>query len=108
LARLAQKLAGFSEDGQPLIVDTSIPVNPQAVADFLRTQGYNALAVTEMFGQEDPGDPAIRALADVVNGRVVATDVGHDIEGGFGDRVIQVAGSIRQVATILRLIEESS
>jgi len=107
LARLAQRLAGFSDDGEPLIVDNSIAVNSQAVADLLRAQGYNAQTVSEIFG-EDPEDPAIRALADVVNGRVLASDVDHDIEGGFGDRIIQVAGVVRKAETILRIVVASS
>jgi RHS repeat-associated protein len=106
LARLAQDKAGFSSDGQPLIVDNSLPVNPQAVADALREEGYNAQSVREIFGR-DPGDSAIRALADVINGRVVATDVGHDVSGGFADRVIAISGQVRLVDTILRLVREA-
>ena len=53
------------------------------------------------------GDSAIKGLADVINGRVVASDVGHNIGGGFGDRWIQIPGQIRIVNSIMRLLEAS-
>ncbi len=98
--------AGFSGSGEPLIVDNSLPVNPQAVAQGLRDAGYNARSVGEIFGP-DPGDPAIRQLAEQLNGRVIASDVGHNIGGGFGSRAIQVPGQLRQFESILRLLEAS-
>jgi hypothetical protein len=100
---VARLKAGFGTEGEPLIVDNSIGVNPQTVASTLRGAGYNARSVGEIFGR-DPGDASIKGLADVANGRVIASDVGHDIGGGFGDRWIPVPGQIRTVDSILRLV----
>jgi hypothetical protein len=55
---LVAKRAGFASQGEPLIVDNSIGVNPGRVAAALRADGYNARSVIEIFGR-DPGDPAI-------------------------------------------------
>jgi RHS repeat-associated protein len=100
---VARLKAGFGAEGEPLIVDNSIGVNPQTVASTLRGAGYNARSVGEIFGR-DPGDASIKGLADVANGRVIASDVGHDIGGGFGDRWIPIPGQIRTVDSILRLV----
>jgi hypothetical protein len=101
-----RRAAGFSDTGEPIIVDNSLPVNPQQVAAALRQAGYNARSVDEIFGQ-DPGDSVIRELANQLNGRVVASDVGHDVGGGFGQRAIGVPGRLRQIASIVRLLKAS-
>jgi hypothetical protein len=106
LNELLATRAGFAGTGEPLIVDNSVPLNPQGLAAALRAAGYNAQSVGEIFGP-DPGDSAILQLAEQLNGRVIASDVGHDIEGGFGQRVIQVPGQIRQLESIIRLLEAS-
>jgi hypothetical protein len=62
LRSLLGSRAGFSGSGEPLVVDNSLPVNPQTVAAGLRAAGYNARSVGEIFGA-DPGDPAIPRLA---------------------------------------------
>lgn len=106
-ARAAVRMkAGFTGKGPPVIVDNSIGVNPQRTAEFLRQKGYNARSVGEIFGK-DPGDPAILNLANTVDARVIATDRGRDLNGGFGSRAIKVDGRIRGADSVLRLLEAS-
>jgi hypothetical protein len=97
--------AGFAKEGIPIIVDNSIGVNPQKIANELRKQGFNARSVTEIFGN-DPGDANILKLAEAVKGRVLATDRGRNIGGGFGKQSIPVSGKIRQTDTIVRIVKE--
>ena len=63
-------------------------------------------ALTEAFGS-DPGDKAIRELADQIGGRVVASDRGRDIGGGFGQSVIHVPNRVRTIESAVRLVEEA-
>ena len=102
----AQQQAGFAGDGEPLIIDNSLPISPARVATDLRARGYNARSVGEIFGR-DPGDRAIKDLADVIDGRVIASDVGHDIAGGFGERWLKIPGQVRTMDSVIRLLEAS-
>jgi hypothetical protein len=102
-AVLRQK-AGFTETGVPIIVDNSLGINPNRVASALRARGFNAHSVTELFGP-DPGDLAIRQLANVLGGRVVASDRGRDLMGGFGRTTLRVHGRIRSVDSVIRIVE---
>ena len=90
--------------GGPLIVDNSLPVNPEAVAEALRSVGYDAASVGELWDR-DPGDPAILCFAEEIDGRVVTSDRGHEPGGGFGARAIRIPGWVRQVDTVVRLVQ---
>jgi RHS repeat-associated protein len=90
--------AGFADEGLPLIVDNSLGVNPQRVAAALRSRGYNARSVTEIFGP-DPGDAAISQLASQLSGRVLSVD-----KTGFGALRIPIDPRVRQVDSVLRIV----
>ena len=106
LRDLLANTAGFTGQGEKLIIDNSLPINPQSVAQALIANGYDARTVGQIFGP-DPGDPAILQLAQQINARVVASDVGHDIGGGFGSQVVQIPGQIQQIQSIIRLLNAS-
>jgi hypothetical protein len=106
LRDLLANTAGFTGQGEKLIIDNSVPINPQSVAQALIANGYDARTVGQIFGP-DPGDPAILQLAQQLNARVVASDVGHDIGGGFGSQVVQIPGQIQQIQSIIRLLNAS-
>jgi RHS repeat-associated protein len=95
---------GGGGGGGPLIVDNSLPVNPEAVAEALRSVGYDAASVGELWDR-DPGDPAILCFAEEIDGRVVTSDRGHEPGGGFGARAIRIPGWVRQVDTVVRLVQ---
>jgi hypothetical protein len=61
LKQVARSKAGFAAEGEPVIVDSAMGVNPNSIAAGLRGQGFNARSVSEIFGR-DPGDVAIGAL----------------------------------------------
>ena len=98
--------AGFAEEGVPVIADNSLGVNPLKVAEALRSQGINARSVGEIFGK-DPGDAAIKQIADHLGGKVVAVDRGRQITGGFGRATIRVDGRVREVDTVIRIVTEA-
>jgi RHS repeat-associated protein len=89
-ARLRQQ-AGFTSEGTPLIVDTSLGVNSTTVAQSLRDAGFNARSIVEIFNRTKVGDPDIRLVSEAIDGRVVASDKGRDAlkpsGGGFPDRI---------------------
>ena len=103
LTQRIRGIAGFANKGQPIIVDNSLGANPQKVAEVLRGQGVNARSVNEIFG-EDPKDPAIRALAENIGGRVVASDRGRDVGGGFGNLAIRVDQRARTPEDVARIV----
>ena len=96
--------AGFKDTGVPIIVDNSLGINPNRTAETLRARGFNACSVTEIFGP-DPGDAAIRQLAEFLEGRVVAVDRGREFMGGFGRACIRIDGRVRSVDSIIRIVE---
>jgi RHS repeat-associated protein len=98
--------AGFVDDGLPIIVDNSLGVNPEKVAAALRGKGINARSVTEIFGK-DPGDAAIKQLADQLGGKVLAVDRGRQLTGGFGQATIRVDGRVRSVDSVVRVLEDA-
>lgn len=83
----------------PLIVDNSLGVSPQRVAEALRMRGFNARSVLEIFGP-DPGDAMISQLADQLGGRVLSVD-----KTGFGPLRIPIDPRIRQIDSVMRLVE---
>jgi hypothetical protein len=95
--------AGFTNASKPLIVDTNLP---RTLAGDLRAAGYNARSVPEIFGK-DPGDPAIKALADQLDSKVLTVDRGHQITGGFFERTIQVSDRVRATGSILRILQQA-
>jgi len=103
-ARVLER-AGFSGRGTPIVVDNSIGANPTKVAEALRSKGVNARSVIEIFGK-DPGDAAIRNLAETVGGRVLAADRGRDLGGGFGRLAIKTRQGL-DVGDFARLIQEA-
>lgn len=98
--------AGFKSTGEPIIVDPSIGANPQAVAEALRARGINARSVREAFGRSDIQDRDILQVAEQLQGRVLASDRGRDIGGGFGRRAIRVPQRARAVDDVVRLFME--
>ena len=103
-AQVARKKAGFTDDGIPIIIDNSIGTNPTKLAAALRSRGINARSVGEIFGK-DPGDSAIKSLADTLGGRVIASDRGRDLAGGFGKATIKAPQQLKSVDSFLRLLE---
>jgi len=96
---LAQR-AGFAGSGSRLIVDENLP---SAWASGLRAAGYDARSVAEM-GLKGSSDQQLGQLADQVGADVLTRDVGHQIEGGFGSKAIQVDSRVRSLETVLRLL----
>ena len=81
-----RRAAGFADEGIPLIIDSHSM--RRGMAEQLRARGYNVRTVTEIFGT-DPGDPAIKSLAETLGGRVLTnnmTDFGRDIAIGIDPR----------------------
>ena len=105
-ARVYQ-VAGFAERGTPIIVDQSLGANPEAVAAALRGAGYNARSVLEVFGKNGIKDPAIKSLADVIGGKVVASDRGRVLGEGFGNLAIPVSQALRDPQSIVRVVQEA-
>lgn len=105
LQNRARRVAGLRE-GRPIIVDNSLGVvgGADKVAETLRAHGYNARSVNEIFGV-DPGDPAILKLLEAVDGRIVASDRGANGEG-FRRLRIKVPNRVRNVESVLRIVEE--
>ena len=98
--------AGFTGEGIPIIVDNSLGVNPEKLAGELRQNGINARSVNEIFGK-DPGDANIKQLTEQIGGRVLASDRGRDIGGGFGSSTIKNARQGLSTSTYIRLINEA-
>lgn len=86
------------------MVDNSIGVSPQRVAEALRARGINARSVDEIFGL-DPGDPAIMEVLEALNGRIVASDRGAVPGTGFWNLRIKVPQRLRTVDEVVRLVE---
>jgi RHS repeat-associated protein len=103
VASRARSLAGFSDEGLPLIVDASVGVTggPNMAALTLREAGLNARSVQEIFGTSGLGDDLIRELAEVVGGRVVTFD-----KTGFGQLAIRPRGQLRDPAELVRYVTE--
>jgi hypothetical protein len=61
------------------------------IAEELRNRGVDAIHVQELFGK-DPGDPAIREAAKILDVPVPSEDMGRDkmFGGGVGDNRIKV------------------
>ena len=97
--------AGFDSFGEPIILDSG--VDPNGVrADGMRGLGGNVRSVSEIF-INDPGDSAIKQLAEQVRARVITHDHGQNIGGGFGNLAIRIP-PIRggySPATLMRLIK---
>lgn len=96
---LLKRKAGFVDEGVPVIVDNALGANPERVAAALRARGINARSVTEIFGP-DPGDVAIRQLAEQIRGRVLSAD-----KTGFGRLRIRIDARVRQADDAVRLVE---
>lgn len=103
-------LAGFRPEGRPIIVDTSLGTNPDALARALRERGVNARSVPEIFrAGSTPKDPRIRQLADVIDAEVIGSDRGT-AEGGaepFPGRGVWVPNKIRTTSEVLRYLEKT-
>ncbi len=107
LYHILRKKAGFANDAVPLIVDSSLGVNPQSDAAVLREHGFHARSVKEIFGDRDPRDPAIRSLAERIGGRVIDVDKGATPGEGFLRSAMRMPGQVRTAASVMRLVEEA-
>jgi hypothetical protein len=90
-----RRAAGFADEGIPLIIDSNSM--RRGMAEQLRARGYNVRTVTEIFGT-DPGDPAIKSLAETLGGRVLTnnmTDFGRDIAIRMEPRATSIESWIR-------------
>jgi hypothetical protein len=99
-------LAGFSGGGTPLVVDTSIGVNPDTLASALRDAGFNARSVGEIFGTTKISDSAIGSVASAVGGRVLNSDRGRDLGGGFAGVGVFVPQTVNKVDTFVRILKD--
>jgi hypothetical protein len=100
-------VAGFGDEGTPLIVDTSLGVHPERLADALRAEGINARSVKEVFGRTKIEDRLIRETAEAVHGRVVASDRGRILGEGFGPEAITVANRVKRIEDVVRLVRQA-
>jgi hypothetical protein len=105
VAAVVRRVAGFNGNGRPIIVDSSMTgrgLRPEDIAKALRDQGYNARTVNEVFGQ-DPGDAAIRSLANTLDARVLTRDIGRDVltGGGLGQRAVVVDSRLSSLNNII-------
>ena len=100
LLALVRRKAGFADEGIPLIIDSNSM--RRGMAEQLRSRGFNVRTVSEIFGQ-DPGDPAIKSLAEALGGRVLTNNMRD-----FGRRVaIQIDPRATTVDSWIRLIERA-
>ena len=79
LISVIRRNAGFADEGIPLIIDSNSM--RRGMVDQLRARGFNVRTVAEIFGS-DPGDEAIKSLAEKLGGRVLTNnmrDFGRDI-----------------------------
>src|SRR5581483_2897305 len=91
--------------GPPIILDVNL--NRAGLADELRAAGYNVVPVEQIWGRTDVADSVIKAYADVLNGWVLTSDRGRDIDGGFGQRAIQIDQRATSTASILRVLGQT-
>jgi len=89
----------------PLIIDESLGVGSNALASQLRSRGFNARSVKEIFGTGRIDDIDIRKLAEQIGGRVVASDRGRDLAGGFGRLTVKIPQRSRRTDSVVRLID---
>lgn len=78
LTSRVRQLAGFRNEGTPLILDENVMV--KGLADALRAKGYNVRTVEEIFGRrlaQEAGvaDAEIAKLARMLEGRVITNNV---------------------------------
>jgi hypothetical protein len=103
-ARTAQ-LAGFSQEGTPVILDENIA--GRGVADALRGRGFNVRSVMEIFGKGGIKDPVINRFAETIRGRVLTADRGRQIGEGFGSNAIQVDARVgTNIDALARILAE--
>ena len=69
----ARQLAGFADEGTPVILDENIA--GRGVAEALRGRGFNVRSVQEAFGRGGIADADITQLAETVGGRVLTQNV---------------------------------
>jgi hypothetical protein len=94
-----KRLAGFADEGIPLIIDSNSM--RRGFAEQLRSRGFNVRTVDEIFGA-DPGDFVIKDLAETLGGRVLTNNVRD-----FGrDVAIRIDPRATRIETWIRLIEE--
>ncbi|MBN4049905.1 hypothetical protein JYT84_00595 [bacterium AH-315-M10] len=87
---LIRRKAGFRNSGLPFIIDSDSARRGMAAA--LRQRGFNVRTVREIFGG-DPGDPVIKALAQLLGGRVLTNnmrDFGRDVAIHIDPRATRV------------------
>ena len=98
---LLAKKAGFSGNGQRVIVDENMS---SKLAGQLREAGYDARSVSEM-GISGVKDPKLMTLAEQLGARVLTRDRGLQLDGGFGGRAIQIDRRVSSIDGILRILE---
>lgn len=100
LVTKTRRAAGFADEGVPLIIDSN--AMRRGMAEQLRARGHNVRTVTEVFGP-DPGDPAIKSLAEMLGGRVLTNNVRD-----FGrDIAIRIDPRATTANTWIRILQEA-
>jgi RHS repeat-associated protein len=99
----ALQLAGFARDGAPVILDENIEATGAATA--LRQAGFNVRGISEIFGRGGVSDPEIMKLAETIGARVLTSDRGRDLAGGFGARAIKVDQRAISPSSLARLLK---
>lgn len=95
-----RRAAGFADEGIPMIIDSDSM--RRGMADSLRAKGYNARTVTEIFGK-DPGDEAIKSLAETLGGRVLTNNMKD-----YGRHIaVRIDRRATTVDTWIRLLKEA-
>jgi RHS repeat-associated protein len=104
LKQVLRQKAGFSAEGQAIILDENLAA--RGMADALRAQGHNVRSVQEIYGRGGITDPKILELARSINARVLTRDVGRQLEGGFFERAIKVDYRVRTAEGVGRILQE--
>lgn len=93
--------AGFKTDGQRIIVDE----NFAGRAPELRELGVNARGVDEL-GMRGADDATINSVAETLGAKVLTSDKGSDIAGGFGQNAIRVDDRVKNAESLKRILDE--
>jgi hypothetical protein len=88
---------------QKFILDPSSGLSKEVIAG-LRARGINVTTVQEALGSGRASDLAIREYARKIGAKVIASDRGRDIGGGFSGVGVNVRQGLTSVDDIIRII----